>query len=84
MRLWFYTFYIMTQTRSDITIKTLQRELGVTYKTAWRMYKSTAMLMGMRGGDLRKEIDEKKEHESTGLQKWTFFYKVEYEKDDDQ
>ena len=74
----------MTQTRSNIAIKTLQRELGVTYKTAWRMYRITNMLMEMHGGDLLKEIDEKKEQERTGLQKWTFFYKVEYEKDDDQ
>lgn len=39
LRLWFYAIYLMTQTRSGISAKQLQRELVVTYKTAWRMFK---------------------------------------------
>lgn len=38
LRLWFYAFYLMTSTRCGISAKQLERELGVTYKTAWRMF----------------------------------------------
>lgn len=34
---WFYAFYLMTSTRCGISAKHLERELGVNYKTAWRM-----------------------------------------------
>jgi transposase-like protein len=37
LRLWFYASYLMTSTRCAISAKQLERELGVTYKTAWRM-----------------------------------------------
>jgi transposase len=30
--------YLMTSTRCGISAKQLERELGVTYKTAWRMF----------------------------------------------
>jgi transposase len=38
LRLWFYAIYLMASTRCGIAAKQLQRELGVTYKTAWRMF----------------------------------------------
>ena len=38
LHLWFYAMYLMTSTRCCISAKQLQRELGVTYKTAWRMF----------------------------------------------
>jgi transposase-like protein len=37
--LWFYAIYLMSQTRTGISAKQLERELGVTYKTAWRIFK---------------------------------------------
>jgi transposase len=37
LHLWFYAMYLMTATRCGISAKQLERELGVTYKTAWRM-----------------------------------------------
>jgi len=36
---WFYAIYLMAQTRTGISAKQLERELGVTYKTAWRMFR---------------------------------------------
>jgi transposase-like protein len=38
LQLWFYAIYLITSTRGGISAKQLERELGVTYKTAWRMF----------------------------------------------
>lgn len=38
LHLWFYGLYIMASTRCGVSAKQLERELGVTYKTAWRMF----------------------------------------------
>lgn len=35
LHLWFYAIYLMTSTRCGISAKQMERELGVTYKTAW-------------------------------------------------
>lgn len=45
LQYWFYAIFVMTMTRSGVSAKQLQRELGVTYKTAWRMMKQIRMLM---------------------------------------
>jgi len=34
---WFYAIYLFTTSRHGVSAKELQRQLGVTYKTAWRM-----------------------------------------------
>lgn len=34
---WFYAIYLFTTTRHGVSAKELQRQLGVTYKCAWRM-----------------------------------------------
>jgi transposase len=39
LQLWFYAMHLMTSTRCGISAKQIERELGVTYKTAWRMAK---------------------------------------------
>ena len=38
LRYWFYAMYLISITRCNITAAQLQAELGVTYKTAWRMF----------------------------------------------
>jgi len=38
LHLWFYAIYLITSTRCGISAKQLERELGVGYKTAWRMF----------------------------------------------
>jgi len=38
LQMWFYAMYIMASTRCGVSAKQLERELGVTYKTAWRMF----------------------------------------------
>lgn len=37
LQLWFYAIYLFVVTRHGVSGKELQRQLGVTYKTAWRM-----------------------------------------------
>lgn len=59
--LWFFAMYLMVTTRSGTSAKQLERMLGVTYKTAWRMFKQIRMLMADTEGDLLNgivEIDE--------------------------
>jgi transposase-like protein len=38
LHLWFYAMYLMASTKCGISAKHLGRELGVNYKTAWRMF----------------------------------------------
>ncbi len=38
LKYWFHAIYIMSSTRCGISAKQLEREIGVTYKTAWRMF----------------------------------------------
>jgi len=42
---WFYVIKLMTSTRVGVSAKQIQRETGVTYKTAWRMMKQVRILM---------------------------------------
>lgn len=45
LRTWFYAMYLMSSTRCGISAKQIQRETGVTYKTAWRMFKQIRSLL---------------------------------------
>jgi transposase-like protein len=38
LHLWLYAIYLITSTRCGISAKQLEREIGVGYKTAWRMF----------------------------------------------
>jgi len=42
---WFFAIFLMAQSRNGVAAKELQRQLGVTYKTAWRMAKQIRLLM---------------------------------------
>lgn len=60
LHLWFYAMYLMTATRSGISAKQLQRQLGVTYKTAWRIGHQIRLLMAS-GEDMLEgvvQVDE--------------------------
>jgi transposase len=62
LKLWFYAMYLMASTRCGISAKQLEREIGVTYRTAHRMMKKirTELMTDEGddplGGDV--EIDE--------------------------
>lgn len=57
---WFYAIYLFSVAKNGVSAKELERHLGVTYKTAWRMAKQIRLLMEQKGlkldGDV--EIDE--------------------------
>lgn len=42
---WFYAIYLMASTRCGISAKQIEREVGVTYKTAWRMFKQIRSML---------------------------------------
>src|SRR3990170_1645780 len=45
LRLWFFAVHLMATTRCGISAKQIQRETGVTYKTAWRMFRQIRTLL---------------------------------------
>jgi len=45
LRIWFHAMYLMGSTRCGISAKQIQRQTGVTYKTAWRMFHQIRKLM---------------------------------------
>ena len=59
---WFYAIYLFSTSRHGVPAKELQRQLGVTYKTAFRMAHLIRLHMGKVDGDDRLsghvEVDE--------------------------
>jgi transposase len=53
LKTWFYAMYLMGSTRCGISAKQVQRETGVTYKTAWRIFNQVRKLLSE--GDLQLE-----------------------------
>src|SRR6266849_8913460 len=60
LKTWFHAIYLMASTRCGISAKQLERETGVTYKTAWRMAKQIRSMLNESPGTLmgRVEIDD--------------------------
>ncbi len=48
---WFYAMYLFTTSRHGVPAKELQRQLSVTYKTAWRMGHEIRKFMAKVDGD---------------------------------
>ncbi len=58
LHLWFYAMYLMASTRCGISAKQLERELGVTYKCAWRIFNRIRnVAMADDGGMLRGDVE---------------------------
>ncbi len=69
LRLWFYAMYLMASTRCGISAKQIQRETGVTYKTAWRMFRQIRSLLSETDMQLEGEAVEMDETYMGGKRK---------------
>jgi transposase len=49
LKLWFYAIFLFSSSKNGVSAKELQRQLGVTYKTAWRMAKQIRQLFDESG-----------------------------------
>jgi len=66
LHLWFYAIFLMSSTRCGMAAKQLEREIGVTYKTAHRMFKLIRSMLAEEedgtpdfgGGGVPVEADE--------------------------
>lgn len=55
---WFYAIYLFSVSKNGVSAKELERHLGVTYKTAWRMAKQIRSLMAEENKDKLSGIVE--------------------------
>lgn len=54
---WFYGIYQFSTSKNGVSAKKLERDLGVTYKTAWRMAKQIRLLMQQDSGQLTGVVE---------------------------
>ena len=57
LQLWFWAIYLISSSKCGISAKQLGREMGVTYKTAWRMLKQIRELLEQDGGPLSGDVE---------------------------
>lgn len=58
---WFYATFLLISTQNGVSAKEIERQLGVTYKTAWRMLHQIRKMMNNTSGSLLSglvEVDE--------------------------
>ena len=60
LRKWFLAVFLMSTTKTGVSSRWLQREIGVTYKTAWRMFRNMRAMLDEGPPDMggTVEIDE--------------------------
>ncbi len=51
LQLWFFAIFLFVKSRNGVSAKELERQLGVTYKTAWRMGHEIRKHMAAVDGD---------------------------------
>jgi hypothetical protein len=57
LRTWFFAMFLMTASKNGVSAKELERQLGVTYKCAWRIGHQIRKLMN-QGGNLLTGVVE--------------------------
>ncbi len=60
LKKWFYAIYLFSVGKNGVSAKEIERHLGITYKTAWRMAKQIRLMMQQGNNPLSGivEIDE--------------------------
>ena len=54
---WFYAIYLFSVGKNGVSAKEIERHLGVTYKTAWRMAKQIRLMMQQGGSPLSGVVE---------------------------
>lgn len=54
---WFYAIYLFSVSKNGVSAKELERHLGITYKTAWRMCKQIRLLMEQETEQLTGDVE---------------------------
>jgi transposase len=67
LKIWFYVIYLMGSINSRLSAKRIQRETGVTYKTAWRMWRQIRRLLTHEELQLERPAVEMENGDATSL-----------------
>lgn len=54
---WFHAIYIMSTNKAGTSARQIEREIGVTYKTAWRMMHQIRSMMGNKDTELANDVE---------------------------
>ena len=57
LKVWFYAIFLFSKSKNGVSGKELERQLGVTYKTAWRMAKQIRTLFDVENDKLDGEVE---------------------------
>jgi transposase len=57
LKTWFEAIFEMSTTKTGYSAKCLQRSTGVTYKTAWRMFKQIRSMLGDNSGKMSGKVE---------------------------
>src|SRR3990167_6001013 len=57
LKSWFYAIFLFANSKNGVSGKELERQLGVTYKTAWRMARQIRLLFGSTGTKLKNTVE---------------------------
>lgn len=69
---WFYVIYLFTTTRNGVAAKEIERQLGCTYKTAWRMgHCIRALISGMDIEMLNGFVDMDETYVGSSSKNWS-------------
>lgn len=57
LKSWFYAIYLFANSKNGVSAKELERQLGVTYKTAWRIAKQIRVLFHSPAHKLSQTVE---------------------------